>query len=262
MPVYQGTGRRIEGGGALLLECSGTFAIPADADSGLVFVGIKDHTIASVYTVPEPEEGFYVIAAQYNGQWMAILAEPALEGYLGTVAVTPNDDGTIDAKQARHAVFEAQRSADGFRFVCEDENGTYSLNRSGSASETLSVSEGADAFAWSHFTAGTDRLQADGYFGRAILYGQYQKGFGYFTSGYFSNAYFAQPQLLRVNLVRGDANMDGRMTAADAAFVLKSVISLAYLNAPMRHAADMDGDGVITAQDAVRILRTIVKLEN
>ena len=43
-----------------------------DADSGLVFVGLSDSGITEIYTVPEPEEGFYVIAAEYNGEWLAL----------------------------------------------------------------------------------------------------------------------------------------------------------------------------------------------
>lgn len=262
VPVYAGTGRQIEGGGALLIECSGSFSIPSDADSGLVFVGIKDDAVSFIYTVPDPEEGFYVIAASYNGWWYAIPAAPASGGILHPITVQPNDDGSIDPQNARGAVFFASRSPEGYRFSCDDEAGTYMLGLPEAREQALCVGEEGAAFAWSRFTGGAARLQADGYFGRAILYGSYQNGFGYFPSGYFYNASFSQPQLLRVNLIRGDANMDGRLTAADAAFVLGSVVGLFYLNAPMRSAADMDGDGIITAVDAVRILRRIVKLES
>ncbi len=261
VPTYSGTGRRIDGGGALLLECRNGFTIPADADSGLIFVGIKDGTIKSVYTVPDPEEGYYVIAAQYDGQWYAISAEPG-SGILRTLPVEPNEDGTIDPKQARGAVFSAVRSTEGYRFICDDADGTYMLGRTDETSQSLCITQSGTAFAWAHFADGSDRLQADGYFGRAILYGSFQKGFGYFPNGFFSNASFAHPRLFRYTPIRGDANMDGNMTAADAALVLQSVVGLAYLNTPMRSSADMDGDGDITAEDAVKILRQIVNLES
>ena len=73
MPVYTGTGRDIEGGGALLLETkNGSFTVPADADSGLVWIGIRDGAVTEIRTVQEPEEGFYVIAAYYGGEWLAL----------------------------------------------------------------------------------------------------------------------------------------------------------------------------------------------
>lgn len=262
IPVYTGSGKWIEGGGALLIECNGTYSVPKDASSGLVFAAIRDGEITNVYTVPEPEEGFYVIAAQYGERWYALPARPAQDGIIRPIEVMPNGDGTIDAENARGAVFTAVRSADGFRFFCDDANGTYALNRTGNTKQTLSVSETGDAFTWMHFAGGTDRLQADGYYGRAILYGGYQGGFGYFASGYFENESFAQPVLLRVNLLHGDANMDGRLSAADAAFILKTVVGLDYMNEPMRSVADMNGDGVITAEDAVSMLRRFVNLES
>lgn len=262
MPVYSGAGRKIEGGGALLLTCDGSFTVPADADSGLIFVGIKDGSVTECYSVPEPEEGFYVIAAQYGGTWYAVPAMSSTDRILPTISVTPNDDGTIDAKNASGAIFLAERTENGYRFLCDDRYGCCSLNRTDGKQQTLNVSADSCVFAWSHFSDGTDRLQADGYYGRAILYGNYQGGFGYFASGYFENEYFAKPKLLRVTFLRGDANLDGKLTAADAALVLRTVVGLSYMNAPMRAAGDLDGDGEISAADAAKILRLIVQSEN
>jgi hypothetical protein len=262
MPVYTGSGRRIEGGGAILVECGNTFRVPADADSGLVFVGLKNGAITEVYSAPEPEEGYYVIAAESGSEWRAIPAAPARTGIIKPAVIEPNPDGTVDASAANGFIFEAVRTADGFRFVCDDENGTYALSRTGSDSQSLTVSESDGTFAWTHFADGCDRLQADGFYGRAILFGSYQGGFGYFAPAYFAHASFAKPRLLRVVLMRGDANLDGKVTAADAALVLRTVVGLSYMNAPMRSVGDLNGDGEITATDAVTILRLVVNLED
>ena len=144
----------------------------------------------------------------------------------------------------------------------EDEK-TYTLGRTGSAKQTLCISEADGTFTWTHFADGTDRLQADGYYGRAILYGSYQGGFGYFASGYFENASFAKPQLLRVvPVLAGDANLDGRVTAGDAALILRTVVGLSRMDAKMCAAGDVDGDGEITAADAAKVLRIVIQLES
>ena len=262
MPAYAGVGRRIEGGGAILIECGGSFCVPKDADSGLVFVGFSDGAVTEIYTVPETEAGFYVIAAQFSGEWLAIPAAPAENQYLKPVSISPNADGTIDAKNASGAIFEAVRTPDGYRFTCDGPNGTYALSRTAADRQTMTVSDAVSDFAWSHFADGSDRLQADGSYGRAILYGGFQGGFGYFASGYFENASFAKPRLLRVLLVPGDANLDGRVTAADAALILRTVVGLSDMNAPMRAAGDLDGDGEISATDAAMVLRLVVRLED
>ena len=261
MPAYTGTGRKIEGGGALLLKCNGAFTVPADADSGLIFVGIRDGAVTEVYTVPEPEEGFYVIAAVFNGEWLAIAAKPTENRYLEAVPVQPNADGTIDAASANGAIFRAVKTENGFRFECRSTSGTHVLGRMSGTSQKMRIADGDDTFAWSHFADGTDRLQADGFYGRAILYGSMQRGFGYFASAYFENASFAKPQLLRVTIMRGDANLDGKLTAGDAALVLRTVVGLSFMDEPMCAAGDIDGDGEITAADAAKILRLVVQLD-
>ena len=262
MPEYTGSGRKIEGGGALLLSCSGQFEVPADADSGLLFVGIKDGKITEFYTVPEPTEDFYVIAAQFEGTWYAIPADAASDTTLKARTFTPNEDGTVDSENAIGLIFRAERTENGFRFTCDDRYGSYALNRTDTNKQSMNVSSQSCTFLWSHFADGSDRLQADGYYGRAILYGSIQKGFGYFPSGYFENKSFAKPQLLRVNIKKGDANLDGKLTAGDAALVLRTVVDLSYMNAPMRFAGDIDDDGETSAADAAKILRRIVQTEN
>lgn len=64
-----------------------------------------------------------------------------------------------------------------------------------------------------------------------------------------------QPELL------GDADLNGSVEAADAAFVLRHVVRLNYVtdNYQLAHM-DTDEDGVITAADASHILQYIVKL--
>ncbi len=260
-PVYDGTGRRIEGGGALLIDCGGSFAVPADAQSGLVFVGLKDGAVTDVYTVPEPEEGFYVIAARFGDAWYALPAAPAADRIIKPVGLGRNADGTVSPAQANGAIFEAVRTEGGFLLTCDDRDGFYALGRTGTSKQTLSVGETGSVFTWMHFADGSDRLQVDGYYGRALLYGRYQGGFGYFAPAFFENEAFSKPVLLRVSIMRGDVNLDGRITAADAALVLRTVVGLSYMNAPMRAAGDMDGDGEITAADAAKILRIVVQAE-
>ena len=60
------------------------------------------------------------------------------------------------------------------------------------------------------------------------------------------------------DLLRGDANDDGRITAADTAAVLRYVVGLASLDELGMRNADVDGDGELTAEDAVMILRYVV----
>ena len=60
----------------------------------------------------------------------------------------------------------------------------------------------------------------------------------------------------------GDANLDGQRTTADAALVLRMIVGLSYMNAPMRAAADCNGDGEVTVEDASKILRILVQLES
>ena len=61
-----------------------------------------------------------------------------------------------------------------------------------------------------------------------------------------------------INLLYGDANEDGRITAADSAAVLRHVVGISTLTAEGVRNADADGDGEVTAEDAAMILRYVV----
>ncbi|MBR0508453.1 MAG: dockerin type I repeat-containing protein [Clostridia bacterium] len=258
VPYYTGSGRRIAGGGALYVAANGSFTVPMDADAGLVFVGIRDGSVTEIHTVPEPEEGYYLIAVQFGEAWYAMSGEPDENAILKAVPLLMKNDGSIDVSRTTGCIFRASRTEDGFRFT----NDSFMLSRTDANAQTLSLSAQSGAFRWSHFADGSDKLQGDGYYGRAILYGDYQHGFGYFPSGFFENASFAKPQMIRVNILRGDANLDGKVTAADAAIVLRTLVGLSSMNEPMRDAADVNGDGTVTAADAAFILRIVVQIDS
>ena len=59
----------------------------------------------------------------------------------------------------------------------------------------------------------------------------------------------------------GDANLDGKVTAADAAEILRAVVGLTELSKEAAYMADVNEDGEVTAADASFILRAIVGLE-
>lgn len=61
---------------------------------------------------------------------------------------------------------------------------------------------------------------------------------------------------------RGDANCDGKITAADARFALRCAAMLETPEAGLEYAADISNDGRITAADARKILRISANLEN
>lgn len=60
---------------------------------------------------------------------------------------------------------------------------------------------------------------------------------------------------------RGDANCDGRLTAADARHTLRCSAGLEQQEDAVIYAADVNGDGKISAADARLILRAVAKLE-
>ncbi|MBQ6234533.1 MAG: 5'-nucleotidase C-terminal domain-containing protein [Clostridia bacterium] len=62
------------------------------------------------------------------------------------------------------------------------------------------------------------------------------------------------------DILLGDANCDGQVTAADAALVLRSIVGLNELSALGAFNADVDGDCEVTAEDAALILRYVVRL--
>jgi hypothetical protein len=61
-------------------------------------------------------------------------------------------------------------------------------------------------------------------------------------------------------IVWGDANCDGKVTAADAAMILRAIVNLADLSDQGALNADVNCDNKVTAEDAAIILRYIVKL--
>jgi hypothetical protein len=60
--------------------------------------------------------------------------------------------------------------------------------------------------------------------------------------------------------VYGDTNLDGKITAADAALVLRAMVGLSTLTPEGALNADVDGDGEVAAADAAAILRYVVGL--
>ena len=62
---------------------------------------------------------------------------------------------------------------------------------------------------------------------------------------------------------RGDANCDGKITAADAAAILRQIVKLETLTEQgMQNAGAVEGGAEPTAATAAKILRWIVRLEN
>lgn len=59
----------------------------------------------------------------------------------------------------------------------------------------------------------------------------------------------------------GDANLDGKITAADARFALRCAAKLETYDESLLYALDVNGDGKVTAADARKILRISAKLE-
>ncbi len=61
-------------------------------------------------------------------------------------------------------------------------------------------------------------------------------------------------------ILPGDANCSGKVTAADAAMILRSLVGLSTLSAEGVLNAEVTGDGAIDAEDAAAILCYVVKL--
>ncbi len=59
---------------------------------------------------------------------------------------------------------------------------------------------------------------------------------------------------------KGDANLNGEITGADAVLILRHVIGIEALSDTARTLADVNGDGRITAADAAMVLRYIIGL--
>ena len=65
-----------------------------------------------------------------------------------------------------------------------------------------------------------------------------------------------------ISFVRGDADGDGSITAADARKILRASAGLEELSGQTLANADADGDGKITAADARKVLRESAGLED
>lgn len=71
----------------------------------------------------------------------------------------------------------------------------------------------------------------------------------------FAVQYDAQPFYRK-----GDANLNGEVTATDAVMILRHLIGMETLSDTAKLLADVNGDGRITAADAVMVLRYIIGL--
>ena len=100
-----------------------------------------------------------------------------------------------------------------------------------------------------------------------------QHKYNYSYSGYYSNT--GDPYIGRVcsvcgdadtsplywqNLLPGDVDFDGAVTAADARLALRNSVHLSYLSGVQLHACNVDEDDTISAADARLILRRSVNL--
>jgi hypothetical protein len=95
------------------------------------------------------------------------------------------------------------------------------------------------------------------YFDQTFVNGNFFEGYVYFTN---QNPDAATDTPVSAGLL-GDANLDGKVTAADAAEILRAVVGLTELSAEAMFFADVNQDGDVTAADAAFILRAVVGLE-
>ncbi len=98
---------------------------------------------------------------------------------------------------------------------------------------------------------------AKAYFDQIFANGNFVEGYVYFEN---QNPAAATDTPVSAGLL-GDANLDGKVTAADAAEILRAVVGLTELNAEALFFADVNQDGSVTAADAAFILRAVVGLE-
>ena len=61
--------------------------------------------------------------------------------------------------------------------------------------------------------------------------------------------------------ILGDADGDGKITASDAAVILRTVAGVESLTGSQESAGNVDGDTRITASDAAKILRVVAGLD-
>ena len=98
---------------------------------------------------------------------------------------------------------------------------------------------------------------AKAYFDQTFENGNFFEGYVYFES---QNPGAASDSPVAAGIL-GDANLDDKVTAADAAEILRAVVGLTELNETALYFADVNQDGAVTAADAAFILRAVVGLE-
>ena len=86
--------------------------------------------------------------------------------------------------------------------------------------------------------------------------GNYFEGYVYFTN---LDEAAADGSVFAVGVL-GDANLDGEVTAADAAQILRAVVGLVELSEDETNLADANKDGKVSAADAAFVLRALVGL--
>jgi hypothetical protein len=95
------------------------------------------------------------------------------------------------------------------------------------------------------------------YFDETFANGTYVEGYVYFTN---QDPAAGSDTPVAAGIL-GDANLDDKVTAADAAEILRYVVGLTELDNVALFFADVNQDGEVTAADAAFILRAVVGLE-
>lgn len=265
-PLYSGSGCKLDGGGAVVCRIeSDSFTVPFDADPGIMFLGLKDGELTEVYTVPEQETGYFVLAVD-NGEISLALPNAVASGYLRPNASVSDDlrNGTVNTSTVQGYIWKVEGSfAEGYTVSYVDENGIrYFLGAHPTETEQLSVTDLEVRLKISRFrTTGNARISTGTAADRAILYGKNRHGFGNFTSAYYFSSSHLQPRLILVKIIRGDVDLNGTVNAADAAELLRSVVDLSTLSQTQRLCADVNEDQIASATDASLLLRSIVGIE-
>ena len=90
----------------------------------------------------------------------------------------------------------------------------------------------------------------------------YEDGYIWFETNHFSPYAIVDESETVETYILGDANGDGKVTAADARIVLRTSARLENLDGNLFLAADVNKDSKITAADARKILRVSAKIES
>lgn len=260
-PYYTGTGTYLEGGGAVIVQTKGKdFTVPADADAGVMFFGIRDGAIAEAYTVPETENGFYVISVSYKDKNLAFATDKT-EGIVTTTVAMHETIALSELTTGNTNGYLWYLEGDSFSgyslWNVESEERLY-LGRIASGQEELCVSGETSRFRLGKFSDGRHKMQFDGTEGRAVLYSSTKHGYGYFPSGYFMNESIARPDFHPVSVLYGDVDRNNHVEAMDAALILRGTVGLVQWNEVERLCADCNQDLKVNASDAATLLRSLV----